>query len=96
MRMPKANRTTSIDIKVGNAVRIGRTRRSPNAGRLGVVTAIEPRDLYGPYIVEFEDGLHFRYERQELERVVAESAQSYQISVGKLWGFIRLFVRRPA
>ena len=54
MRMPKANRTTSIDIKVGNAVRIGRTRRSPNAGRLGVVAAIEPRDLYGPYIVEFE------------------------------------------
>jgi hypothetical protein len=57
----------SIDIKVGNAVRIRRTWRSPYAARLGVVSAIEPNDFYGTYIIEFEDGLHFRYQRQEFE-----------------------------
>jgi hypothetical protein len=57
----------SIDIKVGYTVRIRRSWRSPYAARLGVVSAIEPNDFYGTYIVEFEDGLHFRYQRQEVE-----------------------------
>src|SRR5262245_44141877 len=58
---------TSIDLRTGNAVRIGLTWRSPCAGRLGVVSALEPNDAYGPYVIEFEDGFHFRYHRQELE-----------------------------
>ena len=60
------------------------------------VTAIEPNDAYGAYIIEFEDGLHFRYHRQELGPVLAGSAHSYQRALGKLCGFIRLFVSRPA
>jgi hypothetical protein len=87
---------TPMDIRTGNAVRIRRTWRSPHAGRSGVVLAIEPNDDYGAYIIEFEDGLHFRYHRQELEPVVPGSAHFYQHAVGKLCGFIRLFVRRPA
>ena len=62
-----------VDIKVGNTVRIRRTWRSPHGGRFGVVSAIEPNDAYGAYIIEFEDGLHFRYHRQELEPVLAGS-----------------------
>jgi hypothetical protein len=57
----------SIDMKVGNTVHIRRTWRSPYGGRLGVVSAIEPNDEYGAYIIEFDDGLHFRYHRQEFE-----------------------------
>src|SRR5215510_13793561 len=60
------------------------------------VSAIEPSDAYGAYIIEFEDGLHFRYERHEFEPIVARSASFYERAVGKLCGFIRLFVDRPA
>ena len=88
--------TISVDIKLGNAVRIRRTWRSPHVGRVGVVSAIEPSDAYGAYIIEFEDGLHFRYERHEFEQIVARSASFYERAVGKLCGFIRLFVDRPA
>src|SRR5262249_25677973 len=85
-----------IDVRVGSTVRIRRTWRSPHAGRLGVVSAIEPNDAYGTYIIEFEDGLHFRYHRQELEPVLAGSAHFCQRAVGKLYDFIRLLVRRAA
>ena len=70
--------STPIDIRTGNAVRIRRTWRPPYAGRLGVVSAIEPNDAYGAYIIEFGDGLHFRYHRHELEPVLAGSAHFYQ------------------
>src|SRR5262249_50652841 len=86
------NSGTPIDIRTGNAVRIRRTWRSPHAGRLGVVSAIEPNDAYGAYVIEFEDGLQFRYNRQELETVLAGSAHFYQRALGKLRGFIHLFV----
>jgi len=56
-----------IDMRVGNTVRIRRTWRSPHAGAFGVVLAIEPNDPYGAYLIEFEDGLRFRYQRQEFE-----------------------------
>jgi len=86
----------SMDITVGNTVHIRRTWRSPHAGRLGVVSAIEPNDAYGPYIIEFEDGLHFRYHRQELEPVLGGSAHFYQRALGKLCSLIYLFVGKRA
>jgi|SRR5215470_10315877 len=87
---------TPIDIKTGNVVRIRRTCRSPYTGRLGVVSAIEPNDAYGAYVIEFEDGLHFRYHRHEFEPVLvlAGFAHLYQRALGKLYGFIRLFVSK--
>jgi hypothetical protein len=60
-----------IDLRSGNHVRIRRSLRSPLAGRAGVVSAIDPKDPYGTYLVQFEDGLQFRYERQDLELIVA-------------------------
>jgi len=85
-----------IDLRVGNNVSIRQSWRSPHAGRLGVVTAIQPNDVYGAYIIEFEDGLHFRYQRQELEPAGAGTSDFYRRAVGKLYGFIRLLVRRAA
>jgi hypothetical protein len=86
---------TPIDIGTGNAVRIRRTWRSPYAGRLGVVFAIEANDAYGPYVIEFEDELYFRYHRQELEPVLGV-ANFYQRALERLCGLIRLIPRRPA
>ena len=86
----------SIDIRVGNTVRIRRTWRSPHGGRFGVVSEIEPNDAYGAYIIEFEDGLHFRYHRQELEPVLAGSAHFYQRALERLCGLIRPIPRRSA
>ena len=87
---------TQIDMRPGDAVRIRRTWRSPYGGRLGIVSAIEPNDAYGPYVIEFEDGLHFRYHRHELEPVLAGSAQFYQRVLRKLCELIWFIPRRPA
>jgi len=87
---------TPVDIRTGNVVRIRRTWRLPYTGRLGVVSAIEPNDACGAYVIEFDDGLHFRYHRHELEPVLAGSAHVYQRALGKLCGLIRFIPRRPA
>ena len=50
---------------VGDPVRV-RTRRSPLAGESGQVTEVSPADPYGPYLVQFNSGLRFRYCRNEL------------------------------
>jgi hypothetical protein len=63
-----------IDLTSGTHVRIRRSWRSPLAGRIGVVLAIEPNDPYGTYLIQFHDGLQFRYERQDLELMVAPSS----------------------
>ena len=60
-----------IDLRSGNHVRIQRSWRSPQAGRAGVVSAIKPNDPYGTYLIQFEDGLQFRYERHDLQLLVA-------------------------
>ena len=60
-----------IDLGCGNHVRIRRGWRTPLAGRFGVVSSIEPNDPYGTYLIHFEDGLQFRYERRALEPVAA-------------------------
>src|SRR5262249_58338252 len=60
-----------IDLRSGTHVRIRRSWRSPQAGRSGVVSAIEPNDPYGTYLIQFEDGLQFRYERHDLQLSVA-------------------------
>jgi len=60
-----------IDLRSGNQVRIRRSWRTPLAGRSGVVLAIEPDDPFGTYLIRFDDGLQFRYERRDLEAMVA-------------------------
>ena len=59
-----------IPLRDGDQVRIRSKARTPYAGRLGVVRAVEPTDAHGPYLVEFDDGMQFRYELQELERLL--------------------------
>ena len=47
------------DIKVGKTVRIRRTWCSPHAGAVDVVSAMEPNDAYGAYIIELRTGCIF-------------------------------------
>jgi len=93
--MPE-NDAISIDIKVGNAVGIRRSWRSPYAGSFGVVSAIEPSDGYCIYVIEFEDGLQFRYKRHELESAMACPTYRHEHAVGKLLKVARQLVRRLA
>ena len=60
-----------IDLRSGNHVRIRRSWCTPLGGRSGVVSTIEQNDPYGTYLIQFEDGLQFRYERHDLELLVA-------------------------
>src|SRR5262245_43798229 len=52
-------------LEVGESVRV-RTWLSPLAGRTGRVVDWTPGDLYGPYLVRFDNGFQFRYRRNEL------------------------------
>jgi hypothetical protein len=60
-----------IDLRSGSHIRIRRSWCTPLAGRSGVVLAIELDDPYGTYLIRFQDGLQFRYERRDLEVMAA-------------------------
>ena len=84
MNMLEKN-SVRIDLRSGNHVRIRRSWRTPLAGRSGVVSAIEPNDPYGTYLIQFGDSLQFRYERQDLESIVAPCTFPERV--------VRLFLR---
>jgi hypothetical protein len=48
--------------EVGALVRIHNSARNPLAGHTGRIIAVFSADPYGAYLVEFEDGLRFRYQ----------------------------------
>ena len=58
-------------LRVGNQVRVRTSKRSPYAGKTGVLVAIDESDSLGPYLVKFEDAVQFRYQPDELEAVEA-------------------------
>jgi hypothetical protein len=51
--------------EVGDRVRVCRLF-SPLAGKAGRVLEVDSNDNYGPYLVQFDEGLRFRYQRHEL------------------------------
>jgi hypothetical protein len=50
---------------VGTLVRIRSSAKNPLAGHTGTIIAIASGDPYGPYLVEFESRLRFRYRASE-------------------------------
>jgi len=52
-------------IEAGTVVRIHNSAKSPLAGQKGIIIGISAADPYGPYLVEFEHGLRFRYQASE-------------------------------
>ena len=63
--MKGATAFTSANLDVGDPVRVWR-KPSPLAGESGRILEISPDDIYGPYLVQFDSGLRFRYRRGEL------------------------------
>ena len=61
---------TTLD--VGDQVRVCKLL-SPHAGRTGRVAEVVSTDVYGPYLVRFDDGLRFRYQRHELTALTNHS-----------------------
>lgn len=51
---------------IGDSVRVQEHWRSPLAGQSGKIAGISPRDACGPYLVQFSNGLQFRYREDEL------------------------------
>jgi hypothetical protein len=52
-------------LEIGDPVKVCR-KRSPLAGQSGTIAEVTPSDPYGAYLVQFENGLQFRYRRNEL------------------------------
>jgi len=84
-----------IPLRNGNTVRVRRSRNSPYAGRSGVVSAIEPDDSYGAYLVQFEDGLMFRYDGHELELAGVPSKSSREGIVRRILRLLNSLVSKP-
>jgi hypothetical protein len=72
-RAMTGERSTNL-LDTGDYVRVRRAARSPMPGRLGQVVGVSLNDNLGPYLVEFDGGLRFRYRHVELERVAYSSS----------------------
>ena len=59
-------------LEVGDRVLV-RRKHSPLALQSGRIVDVAPGDTYGPYLVEFDSGLRFRYERYELSTLTSAS-----------------------
>ena len=68
--------------EVGALVRIHNCARNPQAGHTGTIIAVSSADPYGTYLVEFEDGLRFRYQASEL--FVAGCSDAVQENPGRV------------
>jgi hypothetical protein len=55
-------------------IRVRRASRSPMAGQLGQIVSVSVSDPLGAYLVEFDNGMRFRYQAGELERVAVSSS----------------------
>ena len=71
-------------IEVGTAVRIHNSAKSPLAGHKGTIIAVTAADPYGPYLVEFEHGMRFRYQASEfsVETSLDASPKNFSSSRG--------------
>jgi hypothetical protein len=63
-------------LAVGHRVRVARSARSPLPGEAGSIVNISPGDPLGPFLVQFANGLQFRYRAQELEVVVTPALEA--------------------
>jgi|GEM_PF-3424431 len=54
---------------VGDYVRVRRTIRAPLQGQSGRIVEVCMRDERAPYLIQFSNGLQFRYLFEELQRI---------------------------
>jgi hypothetical protein len=74
---------TAFTPQVGDVIRIRRRwGRSPLAGSYGRVVRVTEQDPYGPILVEFPNGLCFRYRADEVVASPERSASLVTASCG--------------
>ena len=72
-----AHHIKNVDaLEIGDPVFV-RRKHSPLARQSGKIADIAPGDAYGPYLVRFDNGLRFRYQRNEL-LPLASAAQVHE------------------
>src|SRR4051794_18172115 len=54
----------------GYPVRIRRSHRVPLAGRIGKIVSVDPADAYGTYLVQFGNGLQYRYREHDFTALI--------------------------
>jgi hypothetical protein len=54
----------------GYPVRIRRSHRVPLAGRIGKIVSVDPADAYGAYLVQFGNGLQYRYREHDFTALI--------------------------
>ena len=59
---------------VGDHVCVRRSVRAPLSGHTGRIIEIDVTDARGPYLTQFSNGLQFRYQPGELQRIAREIA----------------------
>ena len=59
----------AVEFKVGDRVRVKQLLHSPLAGEAGIVIKVSPMDMCGAYLVQFNQGLRFRYTAAELNLI---------------------------
>lgn len=72
-RVTTGDRSPNV-LFAGDNIRVRRASRSPMPGRMGQVVSVSLNDLAGAYLVQFDNGMRFRYRRGELERVAYSSS----------------------
>ena len=72
-------------LRKGESVRVRRLTRSPLPEQQGVLISVSTDDPYGSYLVQFKNGLRFRYDGSELEAssVKASIAGKDQSLIGR-------------
>ena len=58
----------------GDNIRVRRVSRSTMPGHRGQVVSVSQNDPQGAYLVQFDNGMRFRYRRGELDRVAYSSS----------------------
>jgi len=57
---------------VGDLVCVRRSVRAPLSGYTGRIIEIDVTDARAPYLTQFNNGLQFRYQPEELQRITRE------------------------
>src|SRR5688500_15039658 len=79
-------------LRIGNRVRIRASNRSPYPGRFGTIVSVDGSGK-STYVVDFDDGLRFRYEASEFDWAEPrESSGARAGSTALLLAFIAMLV----
>jgi hypothetical protein len=60
---------SAVPFIVGDQVRVRRSIRAPLSGQCGRIAEVNMGDARAPYLLQFDNGLRFRYPVEQLQRI---------------------------